>query len=100
MVYLLHLDAPLASGSTAQHYIGWSKNGWTFKERLSRHQAGQGARFTQVAVERGIGFAVVRKWKGDKCFERKLKNQKNARRLCPICNPEAYHHCQENSLDK
>jgi len=90
MVYLLHLDHPLSPKHTAQHYIGWSKNGWTLRERMARHLAGQGANFTRVAAERGITFTVVRKWRGDKKFERALKNQKNARRLCPICNPDGY----------
>lgn len=30
-------------------------------------------------------FRVARTWRGDRNFERRLKNRKNAPRLCPIC---------------
>lgn len=82
-VYLIHLENPIAH---AQHYIGWSR--W-FKQRLEHHRKGTGARFLAEAVRRGINFSVVRKWKGETGnFERRLKNQKNARRLCPVCRKE------------
>lgn len=81
-VYLLHLSEPIAH---SQHYIGWAKD---FDNRLDHHKNGTGARFTQVAVERGIEIQVARVWEGkDKSFERHLKNQKNGRCMCPICNP-------------
>ena len=37
----------------------------------------------------GIGFQLARTWDGDQTFERRLKKRKNARRLCPLCNPLA-----------
>jgi hypothetical protein len=40
-------------------------------------------------VARGIGFQIVRTWPGSRSFERKLKNRKNARKLCPICRAQA-----------
>jgi len=81
-VYLLHFSEPIAH---AQHYIGWAKD---FENRLDHHCNGTGARLTQVAVERGIEIIVACIWDGkDKSFERRLKNQKNGRRMCPICNP-------------
>lgn len=54
--------------------------------RLYAHLYGRGARLTQVAHERGIGFTVVRVWEDvDRKFERQLKNRKSSPRLCPIC---------------
>jgi predicted GIY-YIG superfamily endonuclease len=78
-VYLIHLESAIAH---SQHYIGWTKH---LSERIAHHKNKTGARFLQVAVELNIDFDVVRTWEGDKNLERKLKNQKNARRICPIC---------------
>ena len=82
-VYLIHLDAPIAH---ARHYIGWAK--W-FKERIRHHRNGTGAKFLAEAVRREINFDVVRTWENTNGnFERKLKNRKKARMLCPICRKE------------
>lgn len=83
-VYLLHFNSPIAPGKhTCQHYIGFAEDVWA---RVDEHAKGQGARLTRVARERGIGFKVVRVWdnKG-RVFERRLKNRKEAPRLCPYC---------------
>ena len=86
-VYLLHLDAPISEHHTAQHYIGWARN---LDARIEHHRGGTGARFTQVAGERGIGFDVVRTWEDvDRNFERKLKDRHAAPRLCPVCAAKA-----------
>jgi predicted GIY-YIG superfamily endonuclease len=82
MVYLLHFDSPISENHTTQHYIGYADD---VNARIKEHKAGHGARLTQVANERGIGFEVVRIWEGDRKYERQLKNRKNAPRLCPIC---------------
>lgn len=79
-VYLIHLDTPIAGH--AQHYIGWAKH---LEARIAHHRAKTGARLLQVAVELHINFEVVATWEGDRHFERKLKNRKNARRICPVC---------------
>lgn len=82
-VYLIHLETPIAH---SRHYIGWSL--W-FKQRIEHHRRGTGARFLAEAVSRGIGFVVARKWENcDRNFERKLKNRKKARMLCPVCRKE------------
>src|SRR3954454_13513201 len=81
-VYLLHFDRPIAAGHTAQHYLGWTKY---LPGRALAHLRGRGAKMTQVAHERGIGFVISRTWQGDRHFERKLKNRKEGPRLCPIC---------------
>lgn len=85
-VYLLHFDSPISEHHTAQHYIGWTE--LPVEDRLLAHKSGGGARFTQVANERGIGYQVVRTWKGNRQLERKLKNRHNSPKLCPICRGE------------
>lgn len=81
-VYLLHLDAPLSDRHTAQHYLGFT---FHIPSRMKKHSDGAGARFMQVAKERGISYVIARIWPGDRNFERQLKNQKNSPKLCPIC---------------
>jgi predicted GIY-YIG superfamily endonuclease len=69
----------------AQHYIGWSNDVFA---RLREHKHNQGARILEVCNERGIGYHIARVWRGrNRHFERQLKNRKNARILCPECNP-------------
>ena len=80
-VYLLHFDSNLAH---ARHYIGFADR--SVKKRVTQHQQGQGAALTRAVVAAGIGIQWVRTWEGDRHFERRLKNQKNAPRLCPVCN--------------
>lgn len=83
VVYLLHFDRPISPNHTCQHYIGYATR---LGERLTVHRKGHGARLTQVALERAIGFTCVRTWHGrGRSFERKLKNRKSANDLCPIC---------------
>lgn len=81
-VYLLHLDRPISDRHTARHYIGFCSD---LAARIQKHERGNGSRFMNVARERGIGFTVVRVWRGDRVFERWLKNKKNAPCLCPVC---------------
>lgn len=82
MVYLIHLDTPLAH---AQHYLGFVKN--NLEQRVKRHRSGQGAKMLKAANEAGIGWDVVRTWPdGDRTFERMLKNRKKSKCLCPKCS--------------
>jgi hypothetical protein len=81
-VYLLHFDRPISPNHTTQHYLGWTSY---LPARALAHLFGRGARLTQVAHERKIGFVIARVWPGDRWYERKLKRQKNGPRLCPIC---------------
>lgn len=82
-VYLIHFASPISPGRhTAQHYIGYAED---WRARLEEHRAGQGARLTQVAVERGIQFDVVCVWPAARDFERYLKRRKSAPRFCPRC---------------
>ena len=78
-VYLLHFATPFRH---ARHYTGFAFN---LEQRLDQHAKGQGARLTQVILEAGIGFELARTWPGTRKDERRIKNQKCAPRLCPIC---------------
>ena len=79
-VYLLHFDRPVGH---AAHYAGWTRS---LKGRIHHHRNGTGARLTQVAKERGIGFTIA-KVEDDvtRARERKLKNMGGLGRNCPIC---------------
>jgi hypothetical protein len=79
--YLLHFVRP---HKHAKHYLGTTKDLLT---RLQLHKVGKGARLTQVVLENGNDFYLVRTWDGGRPTERRLKRQKNSPRLCPICNP-------------
>ena len=83
MVYLIHFDRPLKH---AQHYIGYTTD---LDKRFHAHSCtGDGAKLLHAVRDAGIGFKVVNTWKdGDRSFERELKNKKNAKWFCPICNP-------------
>lgn len=83
--YLLHFEAPIAPGRhTTQHYLGYTSR--RLRERIKEHRDGRGARLTQVAIERGITFTVVRTWRDtNRGDERRLKNRKEGPMLCPVC---------------
>ena len=84
MVYLIHFEEKLHH---AQHYLGFTE----FEdpnERLERHKAGDGAKILRALNEKGISYSIVRTWNGDRKLERKLKNWKKSKQLCPICNPK------------
>ena len=81
-VYLIHFDQPMAH---AKHYLGYTDN---IEERLLRHGTGNGSKIMHAVNKAGIGWQHVRTWNDvDRNFERQLKNQKNAPRLCPVCSP-------------
>ena len=82
VVYLLHFDTPISPNHSTQHYLGSAAD---LQHRLAEHAAGQGARLTQVARQRGIGWIVARTWNGGRQLERQIKKRKNAPRYCPIC---------------
>ena len=81
MVYLIHFEKKLHH---AQHYLGFVKG--DLSQRLALHLSGRGAKLLKACNENGIGWHLVRAWPGgDRHFERKLKNRKKARLLCPWC---------------
>jgi predicted GIY-YIG superfamily endonuclease len=89
-VYLIHFERPLGDLSNprgqAQHYIGFTED---LAARLDAHRKGNGSAIMAAVGREGIGWRLVRTWEGGRDVERALKDRKNARRLCPICNPWA-----------
>ncbi len=81
-IYLLHIQPCYKH---ARHYLGITKD---LDARLQLHREGRAARLTQVCVESGRVLQLVRTWEGSRDDERRLKNQKNSPRLCPLCNPK------------
>ena len=95
-VYLLCFDEPIAiiengprSGQPhpTRHYIGFARDG-RVTERLAVHAQGRGSRLVRAAVERGIGFELVRVWYGgSRALERYLKLRRQGPEFCPRCSP-------------
>ncbi len=82
-VYLIHFSKPLAH---ARHYLGFADRADSIPARIERHARGDGAKLTKAAVTAGIELQLARVWEdGDRNFERKLKNQKQGPKLCPLC---------------
>lgn len=81
-IYLIHFARPLAH---ANHYLGWTDN---LPARLDRHRSGNGSKLLAAVMAAGIEFQVVRTWPGSRDDERRMKNWKKARRLCPVCRGE------------
>lgn len=84
-VYLLHFDSPISPDHTTQHYVGYTDH---LRDRLELHAIGRGARLTQVARERGIGWRLVRTWPdGGRTLERRIKRARHVPDFCPVCRP-------------
>lgn len=85
-VYLLHFEPGLRvrDGVYARHYIGWTSQ--PPEDRLAEHMAGNGSPLVKAAVAAGADVRIARLWFGvDRHFERRLKNRREAPRLCPLC---------------
>lgn len=101
-VYLICFRSPdgeKAHYKHAGHYIGYAGRGETpeasVEARLHEHRTGYGAALTRAAVESGIDLVVSRVWpEGTKNDEWRLRCRSENPRLCPFCNPEAYHLAQ------
>jgi hypothetical protein len=83
-IYLLHFEKALPDGR--QHYVGFARNRDHLAERVALHRSGNGAGFTFVMAQQGIGFHVVRLWRGARGWldERRIK-ERGARSQCPLC---------------
>jgi len=79
-VYLIHFDRAYKH---ARHYLGYSED---LDKRITDHLCGMGARLMEVVTLAKIEWKVSRTWRGDRAFERRLKNRKEAPALCPICS--------------
>lgn len=97
-VYLLHFEEPISPSHPCRHYLGWVAR--DLNRRIEIHRRGRRrinkngksngcARLCEVAKQRNISFIVARIWQGGPDLERRLKNQHNSPKLCPICNPAA-----------
>ena len=88
-VYLIHFDKVIGDlgnpRGQARHYLGYAGN---LEQRLQAHRAGNGSAIMAELAKRGIGWQVARTWAGGRDLERKLKNQHNGPRLCPLCQGE------------
>ena len=62
----------------------WAKD---LDARLAEHESGQGARLTQVQLERGGSWRLARTEPGTRDRENQLK-ERGASRDCPICKTE------------
>jgi len=82
-VYLIHFNQRYHH---SQHYIGFTAE--DLAARLERHAAGQGARLMEVIAAAGITWRCVRTWTGGRVLERRLKNRKDAPKVCPVCAGE------------
>jgi len=86
-VYLIHFERPYRAQTghcrhEVKHYLGWTTD---LSARMSEHKAGRGARLMEVITAEGIAWHVARTWEGDRHLERRLKNRKKSRCLCPVC---------------
>ena len=86
-LYLIHFECKFEH---AQHYIGLSKD---IQRRIEEHRSGQGNPLMKAVTQAGIPWNVVRTWShADRLLEIQIKSRHNARKLCPICNPQSWHH--------
>lgn len=80
IIYLIHFETSIHH---ARHYLGFTTD---LRARLKKHRKGNGARLMSVVKKKDIEWRCVRTWIGPRRLERKLKNQHNGPRLCPVCN--------------
>jgi predicted GIY-YIG superfamily endonuclease len=81
-VYLIHISGKV---SHAQHYIGYTTD---IARRYREHDKGGRLASPLLRAAKAMGYtlSLARVWpEGDRNFERKLKNYKKARCMCPIC---------------
>lgn len=86
LVYMLHFEKPLVSqGRKIKHYIGITN---FIERRMQEHRIGppRGQRLVQLAMLAGP-VVLVEVWTNSRvrCFERYLKNLKQASRFCSLC---------------
>jgi hypothetical protein len=84
-VYVLHIDPPYPRDErgSVEHYIGWTAG--TAEERLANHTSP----LIEAAKKAGHTVKVATTKAGTRHDERRLKNQRNARRFCDHCQAVA-----------
>ena len=85
-VYLVHLDRPFWH---AKHYMGFTERD-DVETRLEEHRNNRGSKLLRAVNDAGIPWRLSRTWEGmTRSEERRLKRQKMAPRLCPVCVAKA-----------
>ena len=83
-VYLLHFEQRI--GGRASHYIGFTQNLCRrLREHRRKRKSTNKCALTRTANQREIRWVVAKVWNANRDFETYLKQQKNAKRYCPIC---------------
>lgn len=82
VIYVIHFDRPLQH---ARHYIGWTRDWVTFKQRMSHHRSGNGAKLMKAVSEAGIEWRVTATYYADRNEERRMKKNHGASRFCDAC---------------
>ena len=81
MIYILHFEKKYFH---AQHYVGYTKNPIRrFKEHFNGQQ--RSSPLLRAVLKAGIKIEVALLKSGTRKDERKIKNRKKVRELCPIC---------------
>jgi predicted GIY-YIG superfamily endonuclease len=81
-VYVIHFHGNVCG--KARHYTGFSWNREHMEKRISQHRRGVGAKFTQLANFKGIGWQVVRIFRTADPYD-EIRVKRHAKLLCPIC---------------
>lgn len=84
MIYILHIDPPLAH---ARHYVGWTKDE-DVTRRVNEHLMQTGSRPSKLigaALAAGRKITLAGTIEGDRTMERQLKNRGGASSYCPLC---------------
>lgn len=93
-VYLLHFHQQIGNlekrHGTARHYVGMvaSTDPGALRKRLYCHRKGyaNASKLTRALFQQGIGFDVGHVWQGvSRDFERVIKDWKNHKDFCEIC---------------
>lgn len=81
MIYILHIDPPLAH---ARHYVGWTKDA-DVTRRVNEHLKQTGSKLIAAALAAGRKITLAGTIEGDRALERQLKNRGSAASYCPLC---------------
>jgi cytosine/adenosine deaminase-related metal-dependent hydrolase len=84
MIYILHIDPPLAH---ARHYVGWTADE-DVSRRVREHLEQTGrrpSRLVAAALAAGRAVTLAGALEGDRALERRLKARKGAASFCPLC---------------
>lgn len=85
VIYVLHFDRPYEH---ARHYVGFCESYENLDSRFDYHANGNGSRLMAAVSDAGIGFTLVRLWRGTRNDERAIKNGSHTRKYCPECSEQ------------